>query len=104
MSEGRDQRNGTDRIRRRAAAILIASRQDLGKMDGLRGLRGCRERAWLTQGEAARRTGVSQVTYMHWENCHRWPSSYYLPRLAVALGASIEELFLGQENTEEGTT
>lgn len=104
MNEGRDQRNGTDRIRRWAAASVIASRQDLGKMPGLRGLRGCRDRVWLTQDEVAKRVGVSKVTYFHWEKCHGWPTSYYLPRLAAILDASIEELFLGPEDTEEDTT
>lgn len=104
MNEGRDQRNGTDRIRRWAAASVIASRQDLGKMPGLCGLRGCRHRAGLSQSKVAERVGISKVNYVHWENCHQWPYSYYLPRLAVALGASIEELFLGPEDTEEDTT
>ena len=104
MNEGRDQRNGTERILKRAAAMVITSRQDLGKMPGLRGLRGCRDRVWLSQAEVAKRVGVSKVTYLHWERCHGWPTSYYLPRLAAILNVSIEELFLGPEDTEEDTT
>ena len=104
MSEGRDQQNGTEQIRKWAAAMVITSRQDLGKMPGLRGLRGCRQRLWLTQGEVANRVGVSQITYMRWENCHGWPYAYYLPRLASALGVTMEELYLGPGGMEEETT
>lgn len=104
MNEGRDQRNCPDRCQRWASAIDITNRMDSGKMDGLRGLRGCRERLCLRQDEAAEMLGVSQPTWSAWERCQQWPYSYYLPRLAVTLGVSIEELFLGPEDTEEDTT
>lgn len=57
----------------KASAVVIANRQREGKLDGLRGLRGCRERAGVTQGEAAMRIGVPRVSYQQWEACRYWP-------------------------------
>ena len=85
----------------KASAVVIANRQREGKLDGLRGLRGCRERAGVTQGEAAMRIGVPRVSYQQWEACRYWPGAGILPQIACALGASLEELFLGPEDPDK---
>ena len=86
----------------RARAIIIANRQDQKKLGFLRGLRGCRERAGLTQTEAANRTAVPRCSYVQWEQGRYWPSAGILPQLARALGVSIDELFLGPDEPGEG--
>lgn len=58
----------------------------------------------MTQKELASLTGVQQNTVSQWETGDRKPSSTVLPRLANALGCTIDELYglPGPEQTGRG--
>jgi transcriptional regulator with XRE-family HTH domain len=55
-------------------------------------LRALREAAGLTQAELAHRVGERQTTLSLWERSGRSPRADALPKLARALGASVEAL------------
>ena len=84
----------TERIRSAAQACVIAQQIEDGDLDGMKHLRDRRQRLGITQKALADRIGVGKVTYQCWEGCKQWPSSIYLPRLAVAMHCTMEELFL----------
>ncbi len=52
-----------------------------------------RKKYGLTQSELAILVGVQQNTVSQWESGKRNPSSSILPRLADALGCTIDELY-----------
>ena len=52
-----------------------------------------RKKNSMTQNELAAFLGVQQNTVSQWESGKRNPPSSILPRLADALGCSIDELF-----------
>lgn len=52
-----------------------------------------RERAFLTQDEAAERIGVSQVCVHAWETGKWLPRSTLLPKIASVYGCTIDDLF-----------
>jgi transcriptional regulator with XRE-family HTH domain len=51
-----------------------------------------RKQAGLTQHELARAVGVPQTTIAHWEWSASPPRADVLPRLATALGVSVEDI------------
>ena len=70
---------------------------------GLHGIAGSRARAvGLHVGKAldAEACGVDRQSYNRWENGTYWPSAKMLPILAAALGCTIEDLFLPDEESE----
>lgn len=58
-----------------------------------------REAAGLTQGELAELVGDTQPNISFWERCDKPPRSDVLPKMARALGVTVEELILGEEPT-----
>jgi transcriptional regulator with XRE-family HTH domain len=58
----------------------------------LRGLRQARQRSGLSLGQLAAMTGLRRETITHLEQCREEPQPYALRRLAMALGASDDEL------------
>ena len=59
-----------------------------------------RKNKGLTQNELAKLLGVGQSTVAMWENGCSMPVSAMLPRLADALGCSIDALY-GREPADE---
>lgn len=53
----------------------------------------CRERLGLTQQQLGAETGVAPFVVENWEREAYLPLSRQLPRLAQALGCSIDDLF-----------
>lgn len=47
----------------------------------------------LTNAEAAKRIGVSPISYRNWSDNRHWPNAVHLPQMAEAFGCTIEELF-----------
>ena len=86
----------------RAEAKVIYSMVEQETLTGLAGLKACRKRAWISQEELAKITGISRQSIAQWEQLRFWPSAFMLPKLANALRCSIEELYLGprEENPE----
>ena len=84
-----------------AAAFVIRSRQQNGELQGLAGLRSCREYRHMSTNELARRTGLTKDSLRAWEAGRYWPSALHLPALAGALGCTIEELYLGREEDRD---
>ncbi len=56
-------------------------------------IRYLRERAGLSQLELARRAGVSPAVLCRWERNQIDPRASILPRIASALGVTVDELF-----------
>lgn len=59
----------------------------------LRGLRQARQRGGLSIGQLAELTGLRRDTITHLEHGKEEPQSYAVRRLAVALGASVADLY-----------
>ena len=85
----------------RAEALVIQCRIEQGKIEGVRALQGCRRRAGLSQQQLADLTGISKMTIRQWETNRHGPSAFQMPKLAAALHSSIEELYLGPDESEE---
>ena len=85
-----------------AAAIVIECGRRNGQIEGLAGLRACRQRLHMSTNELARRTGITKDSLRAWERDRYWPSSHQLPILANALRCSIEELYLGPAEEDGG--
>jgi len=64
------------------------------------GIKRKREEAGLTQEELSRELGVVRQTVAMWETGKASPSANMLPRIARALGCTIEELY-GAAGPEE---
>lgn len=60
-------------------------------------IKSIREEAGLTQAGLAEIAGVTQQAVSNWENGDRQPRVEHLPRIADALGVSIDELVRGKE-------
>ena len=52
-----------------------------------------RTRANLTQGQLAEKLGVDRSTVAYWDANAAYPRAELLPRIADALGCSIDALF-----------
>ena len=86
-----------DRIRlagRKSQAVVM------GSLQGLPGLKRKRIQMYRTQKAFAEACGVDRQSYNRWENGTYWPSAKMLPILAAALGCTIEDLFLPDEESE----
>ena len=53
----------------------------------------CRQKAGITQEQLAEKLGVGQSTVAMWENGKNSPQSDKLPKLAEALGCTVNDLF-----------
>lgn len=62
-----------------------------------------RESTGMTQTELAEKLGVSQQAVSFWENGDRYPRTADLPRIADALGVTIDELLREKEGEERRT-
>lgn len=51
----------------------------------------------MTQKELGEAVGVNRTVITHWENGDTSPRVEHLPRIADALGVSIDELVRGKE-------
>lgn len=71
-----------------------------GHDQGLPGLRRKRIQKFRTQKALAEACGIDRQTYNSWETGRHWPSAKILPILASALGCTIEDLFLPDEESE----
>lgn len=85
-----------------AAAMVIECRRRNGETQGLAGLKACQERLHISTNELARRTGITKDSLRAWKRGLYWPSGYQLPILANALRCSIEELYLGPAEEDDG--
>lgn len=56
-------------------------------------LRKLRRSANITQEELGASVGVTRQTIISWESGDTWPAAPMLPKLAKALGCSIDDLF-----------
>jgi len=56
-----------------------------------------RERAGLTQQQAADEIGVSKTTLRRWENLSRYPSADQLINIAIAYNCSIDDIILSDD-------
>lgn len=63
-------------------------------------IRECRERAGVTQERLAAEIGVDRSAVAHWEVGDANPSAERLPRIADALGVSIDELVRGRGDAQ----
>lgn len=86
-----------DRIR--LAAGLDAA-VTMGTLKGIPGLRRKRIQRGISQRALCEICGFDRQTYNNWEHCRHWPSAKMLPILAAALGCTIEDLFLPDEESE----
>lgn len=59
----------------------------------MKALKELRRAAGLSQRELADALGVSYTAVNKWELGRSWPAAPMLPRLASALGCSIDELY-----------
>ena len=57
-----------------------------------------RNRLGMTQSQLAEKIGVERTVLSHWENGDNDPRTADLPRIADALGVSIDELVRGGDN------
>ena len=65
----------------------------------MKGLRAMRRAAGISQAELARRVGVTTAAVCKWENGQSWPSAWYIPAIAEALGCNIAQLYAEPEDT-----
>lgn len=91
-----------EQIRMAALTRMAAAEVDPVNQSGMIYLGARRRARGLLVTEAARRVGVSSLTYRNWDRGTNWPASYWLPAIAQALGCTIEELYLPPD-TEAGT-
>ena len=88
----------------RDARIRLAGRLsqavDVGSLQGLPGLRRKRIQKFRTQKDCAIALNIDRQTYNSWELGKHWPPAKMLPGLAAALGCTIEDLFLPDEESE----
>lgn len=56
-------------------------------------IRELREAAGYTQAELARALGVTSVMVCQWESGTKMPMAHRLPKLAVLLNCTIDQLF-----------
>lgn len=65
-------------------------------------IRELRQQRGITQAQLAALVGVQQNTASQWETGDRRPPSIILPRLADALGCTIDELYVrgGEEEQD----
>lgn len=83
-----------EKVRMMALVRMASAEVDPIKQSGMLHLQERRRAAGLLVTEAARRVGVSSLTYRNWDRGTNWPASYWLPAIAQALGCTIEELYL----------
>lgn len=60
-----------------------------------------REKAGMTQTEAAKALGVNQSAVSLWESCKTQPRSAQLPKIAKLYGVTVDELLREDEINAE---
>lgn len=63
-------------------------------------LQSIRIKRGLTQGDVAKKLGVTIPTVSSWERYAHKPSPRYIPQLAKVLGRSTDDIFLLVNNTK----
>lgn len=66
-------------------------------------IRALRKSAGLTQTVLANSMGVTQTIVSDWENEVYLPKARELPRMAKVFGCSISDLFVPEDETDEGS-
>lgn len=86
------------RIRLKAQISMIAAKLlEEGQQAGMVHLKTRIRASGLSYGVIAERTGCEPTSICNWANCRNYPSAFYLPALASALGCTIEDLYLPPE-------
>ena len=86
------------RFRLRAQISMIAAKLlEEGQQAGMVHLKTRIRASGLSYGVIAERTGCEPTSICNWANCRNYPSTFYLPALASALGCTIEDLYLPPE-------
>ena len=86
------------RFRLRAQISMIAAKLlEEGQQAGMVHLKTRIRASGLSYGVIAERTGCEPTSICNWANCRNYPSAFYLPALASALGCTIEDLYLPPE-------
>ena len=93
-----------EQIRLTALTRMAAAEVDPVNQSGMIHLKDRRKAAGLLVTEAARRVGVSSLTYRNWDRGLNWPASYWLPAIAQALGCTVEELYLPPDTGGDNET
>ena len=89
------------RIRLKAQISMIAAKLlEEGQQAGMVHLKTRIRASGLSYGVIAERTGCEPTSICNWANCRNYPSAFYLPALASALGCTIEDLYLPPEEGE----
>ena len=60
-----------------------------------------REKAGMTQTEAAKALGVNQSAVSLWESCKTQPRGAQLPKIAKLYGVTVDELLREDEKNAE---
>lgn len=61
-----------------------------------------REKAGMTQTEAAKALGVNQSSVSLWESCKTQPRSAQLPKIAKLYGVTVDELLMEDDTNAQG--
>lgn len=89
------------RFRLKAQISMIAAKLlEEGQQAGMVHLKTRIRASGLSYGVIAERTGCEPTSICNWANCRNYPSAFYLPALASALGCTIEDLYLPPEEDE----
>ena len=89
------------RIRLKAQISMIAAKLlEEGQQAGMVHLKTRIRASGLSYGVIAERTGCEPTSICNWANLRNYPSAFYLPALASALGCTIEDLYLPPEDGE----
>ena len=62
-----------------------------------------RERAGFTQGEVARKLGVTDAAVSMWETGKTSPRAVLLPRIAALYGCTVDSLLTEKDGEKNGT-
>lgn len=81
-------------------AVTAAKLLEEGQQAGMVHLKTRIRASGLSYGVIAERTGCEPTSICNWANCRNYPSAFYLPALASALGCTIEDLYLPPEEGE----
>lgn len=65
----------------------------------MQNLKECRKALGMTQDQLAKLLGVTQGAVAQWENGNTHPAYNLLPKIAAALGVTIDQLIGKEERT-----
>lgn len=70
----------------------------------MKGLKGCLRRAGMKQRELAEALGVTPAAVSYWVVGAYLPAAAMLPRIAAALGCTVDDLFREDPGSQEDYT